>query len=241
MSGWCGEWYGPIAFKSIFVQWAVRCGFIGWFLSDWHLQPCCSRITVGGSPPSRQTASLLMLRLGQGVEHDYGSCFLVLVTLSLTDVIALSAQLTQLCGLVPPSADSRAGAGMSASTGIYSLTHSPLGYRSPSKRGSMVALCFRNCICRLVELICSYLYLRSHLSLFWLSWLLVHCRLQLCVHIRLILQLIMFGSWLGLLPISVFVDLNEWATNSRNTEIHLVHLVRVIFMLVLVLLCETYF
>ena len=138
----------------------------GLFMSDLHLQPCCSRITVGGSPPSRQTASLLMLRLGQGVEHDYGSCFLVLVTLSLTDVIALSAQLTQLCGLVPPSADSRAGAGMSASTGIYSLTHSPLGYRSPSKRGSMVALCFRNCICRLVELICSYLYLRSHLSLF---------------------------------------------------------------------------
>ena len=44
-----------------------------------------------------------------GVEHDCGSWFFVLVTLSPTEVGALSAQLTQLYDLVPLSFGSRSG------------------------------------------------------------------------------------------------------------------------------------
>ena len=68
LNGWPGEWYSPIILKCTFAQRAVRSGFVGWFLSDWHLQLGCSRITVSGSPPSQQTASLLTLSLGQGVQ-----------------------------------------------------------------------------------------------------------------------------------------------------------------------------
>ena len=46
-------------------QSTVVTSFVGWFLRDWYLQSCCSWITVGRSPPSRQTASILTLSLGQ--------------------------------------------------------------------------------------------------------------------------------------------------------------------------------
>ena len=58
MSNWPGEWYGSIILRSTFLQLAVRCSFVGWFLIDWHLQPNWCRITVGGSLPSRQATSL---------------------------------------------------------------------------------------------------------------------------------------------------------------------------------------
>ena len=59
------------------------------------------------SSPSSMILFLCHLGLGQGVEHDCGSWFFVLVTLSPTDVGALSAQFTQLYSPVPPSADLR--------------------------------------------------------------------------------------------------------------------------------------
>ena len=43
----------------------------------------------------------------KGAEQECGNWFFVLFTLSPTDVGALSAQFAQICGLVPPSADSR--------------------------------------------------------------------------------------------------------------------------------------
>ena len=99
-------------------QLAFRCRFVGWFLSDWHCQPCCSRITVSGSPPvgiprfSQHWASV------KGVEQNCSSWLFVLVALSPTDVRALSTQFTLLCAFFLPQLilGACSNAGESAST-----------------------------------------------------------------------------------------------------------------------------